>query len=279
MRLSLPALLLLGALPRCALGASMDAMPAGWAADAARGSLLYAASDAGLPPSQLPAVGNGYLATQIGGDALFVAGVFNGHATDAPSHRARIPSPVNVRAPGTPAHAALHLREATYYRRSWLPPWKDAGVGFAPCGPWWADTLADSCTSTAAPRAWFEQRWVAHRALRNVLVMEVEALGDEGPAMDAAERARHGGGEVGDDGEDAAAWQGRFTRPPRGAGARAATGEEEDEVPPGLYRKAYATPEELVRSGEELNAGRGAAAPRPYAMLRLDTAAGAGAPR
>ena len=119
----------LSALTAVALGAAVvraDGVPPEWTADASASHLLYVATDSGLPASQMPAIGNGYLATQIGGDAIFVAGVFNGLATEAPSHHARIPSTVNFRAPGTPSHAALNLREATYYRRSYIPPYKDA---------------------------------------------------------------------------------------------------------------------------------------------------------
>lgn len=108
----------------CAVAA--DGVPPEWTSDASVQSLLYVASDVGLPSSQMPAIGNGYLATQIGGDAIYVSGLFNGLATEAPSHHARIPSTINFRAPGTASHAALNLREATYYRRSYIPPYKDA---------------------------------------------------------------------------------------------------------------------------------------------------------
>jgi hypothetical protein len=109
---------------RAAAWAADGSVPTEWRADADAASLLYIGDDAAVPAAQMPAIGNGYVATQIGSDAVYVSGVFNGHATDAPSHRARIPSPVNIRAPGTSSHAALHLREATYYRRSFVPPWK-----------------------------------------------------------------------------------------------------------------------------------------------------------
>ena len=103
--------------------AATAAQPPEWLASIAAGDSI-ATHDEAQPDFVAAAVGNGYLATQIGSDAVYVSGVFNGHATDAPSHRARIPSPVNIRAPGTSSHAALHLREATYYRRSFVPPWK-----------------------------------------------------------------------------------------------------------------------------------------------------------
>jgi hypothetical protein len=203
-------------------------IPPEWRPDAEGASLLYVESDGGLPGSQMPAVGNGYLATQIGSDALYVAGVFNGAATEAPSHRARIPSPVNFRAPGNQQHAALHLREATYYRRSWIPAYKDAWFGFAPCGPWWANTAADSCTASSASKLWVEQRWYAHRVLRSVLVHEVEVIGDDGTVAEAME--------------------GRHLR--RGP----------------VYRKPYASPEDVVRDGEAISDPGN---PRPLALLKM----------
>ena len=104
-----------------------DAVPPEWLADERAHDLFYVTSDSNVPAKHMPAIGNGFLATQIGGDTIYVAGVYNGAATEAPSHRARIPSTINFRAPGTPHHAALNLREATYYRRSYIPPYKNAG--------------------------------------------------------------------------------------------------------------------------------------------------------
>ena len=153
-------------------------VPPEWSRDNTMSQLLYVPSDADLPASQMPAIGNGYLATQIGSDAIYVAGVYNGAATTDPSHRARVPSTVNFRAPGISSHAALNLREATYYRRSSVPPYKDAWFGYAACGPWWANTVGDSCTSSSN-QAWLEQRWYAHRLLRSVLVHEIEAIGED----------------------------------------------------------------------------------------------------
>ena len=201
-------------------------VPSEWALDEARLNLLYVADDSKLPPSQLPAIGNGYLATAIGSDAVFISGVYNGLATEGPSKRARLRSTVNFRAPGSVTHAALHLREATYYRRSSIPPFKDAWFGFAACGPWWANTAGDSCTSNSVT-TWVEQRWYAHRVLRSVLVHEVEVIGDDSNVGSRME-ARHAHGR--------------------------------------MYRKAYASPAEITRSGEEIE---GATNPRPLALLKL----------
>lgn len=200
-------------------------IPPEWIRDYNSQSLLYIENDGSVQASQMPAVGNGYLATQIGSDAIYVAGVFNGAATEAPSHRARIPSNVNFRAPGTAQHAALNLREATYYRRSHVVPWKDAWLGFAPCGPWWANTAGDSCTSSNE-KTWFEQRWYAHRLLRSVLVHEVEVIGEDSNVGGLMEK-RHA---------------------------------------QKLYRKAYAGPSDIVRSGEHIS---DPANPRPLALVKL----------
>ena len=40
----------------------------------------------------MASVGNGFLATAVYSDTIYVSGVFNGRGTSAPSHRARIPS-------------------------------------------------------------------------------------------------------------------------------------------------------------------------------------------
>lgn len=39
-----------------------------------------------------PSVGNGYLATTVYSDTVYIAGIYNGRSTETPSHRARIPS-------------------------------------------------------------------------------------------------------------------------------------------------------------------------------------------
>ena len=174
----------------------LGGIPPEWSEDEKSANLLYAVTDVDVKAQFMPAVGNGYIGTQIGSDSMFVSGVYNGIASETPSHRARIPSTVAFRGPGTVEHTALNLREvrsqewgsigdrhcapsrpvslwqATYYRRSHIVPYKDAGAGFAPCGPWWSRTTGESCTSSAQ-KTWIEQRWYAHRLLRSVLVHEV----------------------------------------------------------------------------------------------------------
>lgn len=43
-------------------------------------------------PRLNPSVGNGYLATTVYSDTVYVSGIYNGRSTETPSHRARIPS-------------------------------------------------------------------------------------------------------------------------------------------------------------------------------------------
>ena len=70
-----------------------------------------------------------------------------------------------VAAPGIPGPAALDVREATYFRRSYIDP--------SPPGAC-TNATTHSC-SNAAARLWVEQRWYAHRSIPSLLVMEVQA--------------------------------------------------------------------------------------------------------
>lgn len=133
--------------------------PASWAPRIAAADLLFASEDTAVPTSQLPMVGNGFLATQIMNDAIWVSGIFNGYLTKDPSHRARVPATNAVPAPGTESAAGLDVREATYFRRSYIDP--------SPPGTCTAAST-QSC-SNAAERIFVEQRWFAHRALPSVL--------------------------------------------------------------------------------------------------------------
>ena len=144
--------------------------PASWAPRIAAGDMLYAGEDASVPPSQLPMLGNGLLATQVMSDSIWLSGVFNGYLTQAPSHRARVPATNAVAAPGVQSGAALDVREATYFRRSYIDP--------SPPGACTA-AATQSC-SNAPARIVVEQRWYAHRALPSLLVMEVQVLPPDG---------------------------------------------------------------------------------------------------
>ncbi len=80
----------------------------------------------------------------------------------------QLPLAVNVRAPGKPQYAGLHLREATYYRRSIIEPYKDAYRGFAACGHWWSMTEGDSCVASTG-RSYVEQVTVGRLCCLSVL--------------------------------------------------------------------------------------------------------------
>ena len=157
--------------PKHYIGTAPPAPPAPpppeWAARIAAADMLYAPEDVSVDPSQMPMIGNGFSATQVSSDSIWVSGVFNGFLTSAPSHRARVPATNAVLAPGTPGPAAIDLRAATYLRRSWIDP--------SPPGS--CTNASSASCSNAATRIWVEQRWYAHRALPSVLVMEVQVLG------------------------------------------------------------------------------------------------------
>jgi hypothetical protein len=142
--------------------------PTDWAAKVLARDMLYTASDAHVDPNNMPMIGSGFVATQIMSDSIWVAGLFNGYLTRDPSHRARLPATAAVAAPGTPGPAALDMREATYYRRSFLDP--------SPPGAC-TDASAVSC-SNAPARITIEQRWYAHRSRPAVMVLEVQVLAD-----------------------------------------------------------------------------------------------------
>ncbi len=116
------------------VGASV-AQPSSWLPAIAQQDLLYAPTDAGVP--LMPIVGNGFLATIINSTNLYLAGVFNGYLTSAPSHRARLQTPlnivVNLSGSGAQIAAGLSLRNATYLRQIEIPsvPGCSASSGFS----------------------------------------------------------------------------------------------------------------------------------------------------
>lgn len=142
--------------------------PKDWEPLVANAQLLYAPGSA-EPPSHLQTyVGNGYLATQIDSNDLFVAGLFNGPALakDNPSHRARIPSPVHFSVTnGQVKDAGLALNMGTFLRRT---------------------QIGQGNKYVAIPIFIFsidlvEQRWYAHRAYKNVLVYELVQIQGANP--------------------------------------------------------------------------------------------------
>lgn len=94
----------------------LGGIPPEWSEDEKSANLLYAVTDVDVKAQFMPAVGNGYIGTQIGSDSMFVSGVYNGIASETPSHRARIPSTVAFRGPGTVEHTSLNLREVRSQR-------------------------------------------------------------------------------------------------------------------------------------------------------------------
>jgi hypothetical protein len=147
--------------------------PADWAAKVDAHDMLWTPDDSAVSANNMPMIGNGFLASQVMSDSIYTAGLFNGYLTKDPSHRARLPATFAIKAPGaTKGPAALDVREATYFRRSFLDP--------SPTG---ACTLASkvSC-SNAAARITVEQRWYAHRSRPAVTVHEVQVLPGPGTA-------------------------------------------------------------------------------------------------
>lgn len=89
-------------------------MPADWLQRCLSGQLLFSSDPEG---GALPSIGNGYLATVVGSDSIYVAGLFNGKGH---VHRARIP-PYNVEVHGLRVYArALDLERAVYLSRARL---------------------------------------------------------------------------------------------------------------------------------------------------------------
>lgn len=139
--------------------------PQSWIPKIKANDMLYTTTDSNIDPTNMPMIGNGFAATQVSADSIYVSGIFNGYLTQDPSHHARIPATNAVKPPGsTVTDAALDVREATYYRRSF--------IGYASnC----TNASLVSCT-TASSGVTIEQRWYAHRVLASVMVMEIQML-------------------------------------------------------------------------------------------------------
>lgn len=98
----------------CGLPPPPHKVPDDWLAAYRHGDLLYTTDEAGV--KYRPEVGNGFVASVVGSDKLFVAGVFNGHALD-PSHRAEVPAPLALALDGQVTGAALDIRGGNYRRQ------------------------------------------------------------------------------------------------------------------------------------------------------------------
>ena len=74
-------------------------------------------------PRLNPSVGNGYLATTVYSDTVYVSGIFNGRGTKTPSHRARIPSTAsivvrsNLTSNATEELSSLNVEQGVFYHR------------------------------------------------------------------------------------------------------------------------------------------------------------------
>jgi len=93
-------------------------------------------------------VGNGYIATVIGNNIQYIAGIYNGRNSMDPSHRAKIPSSTSITI--TNAYitgSALDMQHGVFYRRSKL---------------------------SSDDQVVIEQRWYAHRVSRNYIVHEIQ---------------------------------------------------------------------------------------------------------
>lgn len=74
-------------------------------------------------PRLNPSVGNGYLATTVYSDTVYVSGIFNGRGTKTPSQRARIPSTAaivvrtNLTSNATMEMFSLNVEQGVFYHR------------------------------------------------------------------------------------------------------------------------------------------------------------------
>ena len=100
-------------------------------------------------PRLNPSVGNGYLATTVYSDTVYVSGIFNGRGTKTPSHRARIPSTAsivvrsNLTSNATEELFSLNVDQGVFYHR------------------------------LAVENFTLEQRMYAHRVHQHLLVTEI----------------------------------------------------------------------------------------------------------
>ena len=83
----------------------------------------FESSSLSWDPRLNPSVGNGYLATTVYSDTVYVSGIFNGRGTKTPSHRARIPSTAaiivrsNLTSNATHELFRLNVEQGVFYHR------------------------------------------------------------------------------------------------------------------------------------------------------------------
>lgn len=84
---------------------------------------IFESSGLSWDPRLNPSVGNGYLATTVYSDTVYVSGIFNGRGTKTPSHRARIPSTAaivvrsNLTSNATEELFSLNVEQGVFYHR------------------------------------------------------------------------------------------------------------------------------------------------------------------
>jgi len=100
-------------------------VPEDWLQRNQDGQLLYAMEPqlGTLHASQMPNLGNGYMAAQFGAGWLYVGGVYNG--VHGSSHRAKVPTPFNLRPNHTRAGLAVDMARGTVEQ---LFLWPDASA-------------------------------------------------------------------------------------------------------------------------------------------------------
>lgn len=119
---------------------------------AASNATNFESSALSWDPRLNPSVGNGYLATTVYSDTVYVSGIFNGRGTETPSHRARIPSTSsivirsNLSSNATEESFSLNVEQAVFYHR----------------------LIMENVT--------LEQRIYAHRVHRHLLVTEIAVI-------------------------------------------------------------------------------------------------------
>ena len=119
---------------------------------AASNATNFESSALSWDPRLNPSVGNGYLATTVYSDTVYVSGIFNGRGTQTPSHRARIPSTSsivirsNLSSNATEESFSLNVEQAVFYHR----------------------LIMENVT--------LEQRIYAHRVHRHLLVTEIAVI-------------------------------------------------------------------------------------------------------
>ncbi|KAM9957648.1 hypothetical protein ACTFIW_012615 [Dictyostelium discoideum] len=129
--------------------------PQWWNERVEAGNLLSISNGEQEPTNYLMTnVGNGYVAFVIGGESIYVGGVYNGpainlgDANNLPSHRAGIPNFQNIEISNAQfQYAGLDIENATYTRVYSIP---------------------------SSPGTIVKQIFYAHQKIRNILVQEIE---------------------------------------------------------------------------------------------------------